>query len=173
MVEIPSVWNFGSPISISFIKQSKLHIPFSASNHLPWWTPPCCPACHCSCSCPWSGLKVPRPPLPMSTVTVNVPASPSRTSTVISRATARGKTITIPPSSNTCGHIISTDHTGARWCYVDSAHHSSCQDLHHSARFPNNPWSYEACATPARHQCGYNGYNGYQGVYRSKGYGKW
>merc|ERR1712130_109048 len=23
-----------------------------------------------------------------------------------------------------------------------------CQDLRFSARFPNNPWSYEACATP-------------------------
>merc|ERR1712110_542612 len=28
---------------------------------------------------------------------------------------------------------------------------SSCQDLSHSARFPNNPWSYEACSTPPEH----------------------
>merc|ERR1712079_752243 len=45
------------------------------------------------------------------------------------------------------GNCKSVDSTGARWCYVDS-HHSSCQDLRFSARFPSNPWSYEACATP-------------------------
>merc|ERR1712209_310543 len=48
----------------------------------------------------------------------------------------------------TQGNCLSADSTGARWCYVDSAHSSSCQDLRFSARFPNNPWSYEACATP-------------------------
>merc|ERR1712008_160886 len=32
-------------------------------------------------------------------------------------------------------------------CYVDSSS-SSCQDLVPSQRFPHNPWSYEACATP-------------------------
>merc|ERR1739840_90823 len=46
------------------------------------------------------------------------------------------------------GNCKSVDHTGAQWCYVDS-HHSSCQDLVYSKRFPDNPWSYEACATPA------------------------
>merc|ERR1712213_85190 len=46
------------------------------------------------------------------------------------------------------GNCRSADSTGARWCYVDSAHSSSCQDLRFSARFPNNPWSYEACAPP-------------------------
>ena len=47
------------------------------------------------------------------------------------------------------GNCRAADSTGARWCYVDNAHSSSCQDLRFSARFPNNPWSYEACATPA------------------------
>eukprot|EP00092_Neocalanus_flemingeri_P006698 GFUD01007234.1.p1 GENE.GFUD01007234.1~~GFUD01007234.1.p1 ORF type:complete len:172 (-),score=37.72 GFUD01007234.1:75-590(-) len=46
------------------------------------------------------------------------------------------------------GNCRSVDHTGAQWCYVDSLH-SSCQDQVFSPRFPNNPWSYEACATPA------------------------
>merc|ERR1712008_184578 len=32
-------------------------------------------------------------------------------------------------------------------CYVDSSS-SSCQDLVPSERFPHNPWSYQACATP-------------------------
>ena len=40
------------------------------------------------------------------------------------------------------------DSTGARWCYIDQTFGSSCQDKRFSARFPNNPWSYEACATP-------------------------
>merc|ERR1711956_206698 len=39
------------------------------------------------------------------------------------------------------------DGTGAQWCYVDSSS-SSYQDLVHSERFPHNPWSYQACATP-------------------------
>merc|ERR1711902_170601 len=46
------------------------------------------------------------------------------------------------------GNCLTVDSTGAQWCYVDQAY-SSCQDLVPSKRFPNNPWSYEACATPA------------------------
>merc|ERR1712110_937090 len=48
------------------------------------------------------------------------------------------------------GNCLSVDSTGARWCYVDHLP-SSCQDLSHSSRFPNNPWSYEACSTPPEH----------------------
>merc|ERR1712018_727402 len=48
------------------------------------------------------------------------------------------------------GNCRSVDSTGARGCYVDHLP-SSCQDLSHSARFPNNPWSYEACSTPPEH----------------------
>ena len=47
------------------------------------------------------------------------------------------------------GNCKTVDGSGARWCYVDAAYGSSCQDLTPSARFPANPWSYEACATPA------------------------
>ena len=45
--------------------------------------------------------------------------------------------------------IFSVDSTGAQWCYVPSVK-STCQDLQQSARFPHNPWSYQACSTPAR-----------------------
>merc|ERR1712203_1178302 len=48
------------------------------------------------------------------------------------------------------GNCQSVDSTGARWCYVDHLP-STCQDLSHSARFPNNPWTYEACPTPPEH----------------------
>merc|ERR1712123_365517 len=57
----------------------------------------------------------------------------------------------VDSSGHIQGNCKSVDHTGAQWCYVDS-HHSSCQDLVYSARFPSNPWSYEACATPAVYQ---------------------
>merc|ERR1712024_218520 len=46
------------------------------------------------------------------------------------------------------GNCKTVGGTGAQWCYVDSSA-SSCQDLVPSERFPHNPWSYEACATPA------------------------
>merc|ERR1712013_836837 len=46
------------------------------------------------------------------------------------------------------GNCKTVDGTGAQWCYVDSTA-SSCQDMVPSERFPHNPWSYEACATPA------------------------
>merc|ERR1739848_385657 len=46
------------------------------------------------------------------------------------------------------GNCKTVDGTGAQWCYVDSTL-STCQDLVPSKRFPHNPWSYEACATPA------------------------
>merc|ERR1712106_834201 len=45
------------------------------------------------------------------------------------------------------GNCKTVDGTGAQWCYVDSSS-SSCQDLVPSERFPHNPWSYQACATP-------------------------
>ena len=47
---------------------------------------------------------------------------------------------------HTQGNCGSVDGTGARWCYTLPG--ASCQDLTPSARFPANPWSYEACATP-------------------------
>lgn len=50
-------------------------------------------------------------------------------------------------SSTVQGNCNTVDGTGAQWCYVDSSL-SSCQDLVPSSRFPHNPWSYEACATP-------------------------
>merc|ERR1739842_258151 len=53
------------------------------------------------------------------------------------------------------GNCRSVDSTGARWCYVDHLP-SSCQDLSHSARFPHNPWSYEACSTPPEHSAANN-----------------
>ena len=134
----------------------------------------CCWSSRRPPACAW---QVPRLPPRTPTVTVNAQAWPSRTSMVAYRATEIGKTPKTITIRNTISnrHDLSADHTGARWCYVDSAHHSSCQDLQHSARFPHNPWSYEACATPDRHQCGhlgYNGYQGFQGLYRAKGYGK-
>merc|ERR1711884_729223 len=46
------------------------------------------------------------------------------------------------------GNCKTVDGTGAQWCYVDSTA-STCQDLVPSQRFPHNPWSYQACATPA------------------------
>merc|ERR1712029_846875 len=46
------------------------------------------------------------------------------------------------------GNCNTVDGTGAQWCYVDSTA-STCQDLVPSQRFPHNPWSYQACATPA------------------------
>merc|ERR1712168_848924 len=46
------------------------------------------------------------------------------------------------------GNCKTVDGTGAQWCYVDSTA-SPCQALVPSQRFPHNPWSYQACATPA------------------------
>merc|ERR1712020_142200 len=48
---------------------------------------------------------------------------------------------------NEQGNCKTVDGTGAQWCYVDHLP-SSCQDMVPSDRFPHNPWSYEACATP-------------------------
>jgi len=49
---------------------------------------------------------------------------------------------------NLHGNCQRADQTGALWCYVDTSHYSSCEDLQPSVRFPHNPWSYQACATP-------------------------
>merc|ERR1711990_818924 len=45
------------------------------------------------------------------------------------------------------GNCKTVDGTGAQWCYVDHLP-GTCQDMVPSERFPHNPWSYEACATP-------------------------
>ena len=56
--------------------------------------------------------------------------------------------LTFRDTTNTVqGNCKTVDGTGAQWCYVDSSS-SSCQDLVPSQRFPHNPWSYQACATP-------------------------
>ena len=47
------------------------------------------------------------------------------------------------------GNCNTADYNGALWCYVSSSS-STCQDLVPSTRFPHNPWSYEACATPVQ-----------------------
>merc|ERR1712130_827203 len=45
------------------------------------------------------------------------------------------------------GNCLSAD-AGGVWCYVDNGATSTCRDLRQSSRFPNNPWSYEACTSP-------------------------
>merc|ERR1712071_405657 len=44
---------------------------------------------------------------------------------------------------STHGASKRADETGRRWCYTTG---SGCADGRQSQRFPNNPWSYQACA---------------------------
>merc|ERR1739846_120872 len=53
------------------------------------------------------------------------------------------------------GNCRSSDHTKARWCYVKEG--STCSDLVPSKRYPRNPWSYQACATPTQRHCASTG----------------
>ena len=55
----------------------------------------------------------------------------------------------VDSSGHVQGNCKSVDGSGAQWCYTDPSYGSTCQDLTTSARFPANPWSYEACSTPA------------------------
>merc|ERR1712168_863256 len=43
---------------------------------------------------------------------------------------------------NTHGACKRADETGGRWCYTTGY---GCSDARQSQRFPNNPWSYQAC----------------------------
>merc|ERR1712107_906655 len=43
------------------------------------------------------------------------------------------------------GDCRTQDHTGRYWCYT-TGHNNQCGDLQSSQRFPNNPWSYNACS---------------------------
>ena len=74
-------------------------------------------------------------------------------------ATVKGKLVNIISDNYS---IPSADATGAFWCYVDSSHYSSCEDLQPSSRFPSNPWSYQACSTPdqSSYQCQQFGISG-------------
>merc|ERR1711862_600045 len=42
---------------------------------------------------------------------------------------------------NTHGACRRADETGRTWCYT----YGGCPDSRQSSRFPNNPWSYQAC----------------------------
>merc|ERR1711902_150110 len=42
---------------------------------------------------------------------------------------------------NTHGACRRADETGRNWCYT----YGGCPDSRQSSRFPNNPWSYQAC----------------------------
>merc|ERR1712098_54384 len=60
--------------------------------------------------------------------------------------------LTFTDGYKTHGNCLSTDKTGAEWCYVLLSG-STCTDSRnggfYSTRFPGRKWSYEACATPA------------------------
>merc|ERR1712211_104622 len=45
---------------------------------------------------------------------------------------------------NVNGNCRSSDHGKGSWCYT-TGWSSGCSDLHSSSRYPNNPWSYQAC----------------------------
>merc|ERR1712061_227507 len=46
---------------------------------------------------------------------------------------------------NTHGACRRADETGKRWCYTMGGY-PGCSDARQSQRFPNNPWSYQACS---------------------------
>merc|ERR1711971_479132 len=48
-------------------------------------------------------------------------------------------------NGNTHGACQRTDNTGRTWCYT-TGRNNNCGDLQNSRRFPNNPWSYNACS---------------------------
>merc|ERR1712098_120323 len=47
------------------------------------------------------------------------------------------------------GACRTQDYTGKVWCYT-AAGGAGCGDARQSSRFPNNPWSYQACQAQAR-----------------------
>jgi len=48
-------------------------------------------------------------------------------------------------NGNTHGACQRRDNTGRTWCYT-TGRNNNCGDLQNSKRFPNNPWSYNACS---------------------------
>merc|ERR1712172_406415 len=46
------------------------------------------------------------------------------------------------PSAN---RNTNNNNTGRTWCYT-TGRNNNCGDLQNSRRFPNNPWSYNACS---------------------------
>merc|ERR1711922_10100 len=52
-------------------------------------------------------------------------------------------------NGNTYGACQRRDNTGRTWCYT-TGRNNNCGDLQNSNRFPNNPWSYNACSNQGR-----------------------
>merc|ERR1712032_815590 len=52
-------------------------------------------------------------------------------------------------NGNTHGACQRRDNTGRTWCYT-TGRNNNCGDLQNSNRFPNNPWSYNACSNQGR-----------------------
>merc|ERR1719369_747734 len=59
-------------------------------------------------------------------------------------SSCRCTSLTFYNNGHTHGNCRSRDETGRVWCYT-TGWNSGCGDLHSSSRFPNNPWSYNAC----------------------------
>merc|ERR1711899_142434 len=62
------------------------------------------------------------------------------------------------------GNCRSEDRNGALFCYVSGSALCSCRDIQQSSFLPDNNgrlkyYSYEACTTPPRNQCGNYGFN--------------
>merc|ERR1712107_669957 len=64
---------------------------------------------------------------------------------IVEDSPSRGVSVTtISPSETgmeTHGACRRADNTGRTWCYTNGG----CADGQPSSRFPNNPWSYQAC----------------------------
>jgi len=63
-------------------------------------------------------------------------------------------TLTFFSNGQTHGNCQQADNTGRYWCYTTGYGNRNCGDLQSSNRFPNNPWSYNACQR--QHQCSNN-----------------
>ena len=88
-----------------------------------------------------------QPALPTGHVASAQIISPGKVMAVSSMATAKGKSVwssNLPIFNKKPLKLLSADPGRGRWCYT-TGWNSSCRDLQRSQRYPNNPWSYEAC----------------------------
>eukprot|EP00088_Acartia_fossae_P014988 TRINITY_DN1810_c1_g1_i1.p1 TRINITY_DN1810_c1_g1~~TRINITY_DN1810_c1_g1_i1.p1 ORF type:complete len:271 (+),score=49.76 TRINITY_DN1810_c1_g1_i1:147-959(+) len=53
--------------------------------------------------------------------------------------------LTFTSNGQTYGNCRTPDNTGRYWCYTTGWNNNGCNDLKSSSRYPNNPWSYNAC----------------------------
>merc|ERR1711936_899757 len=98
---------------------------------------------NCGCNCGYPSNNYPSNNYPSN----NYPSNnyPSNSGSYQQNCQCNNQLTFQDKYGNTHGACRRPDETGKRWCYTTGTY-PGCSDASQSQRYPNNPWSYQACS---------------------------